>query len=176
LIILLERPIKVGDRIAIENLAGDVVRIAGRSTWIQTNDNVIIIVPNSEFISSRVTNLTANERTVRFGLKVGVSYASDPEEVRAVLVQTAKSHPDVLQDPPPDVVFTGFGDSSLDFELRVWTTKRLQTPQVLRSDLYFSIFRVFRERRIEIPFPQRDLHLRSAAVPLPVDAKVASLD
>ena len=171
LIILMERPLKVGDRIEIENLTGDVVRIAGRSTWVRTNENVVIIVPNSEFVSNRVTNLTANDRQVRFSIQLGVSYSSDPKQVREVLIRAAQEHPDVLKEPPPDVIFTGFGDSSLDFELRVWTVAQVQTPQILRSDLYFSIFSAFREHGIEIPFPQRDLHLRSVSATIPLETK-----
>jgi small-conductance mechanosensitive channel len=169
LILLVERPIKVGDRIEIGNLNGDVDHIAARSTWIRTNDNIVIIVPNSEFITGRVTNWTANDRSIRFALPVGVSYSSDPENVRELLLEVAQEHPDVLADPAPDVRFVGFGNSSLDFELRVWTTRQVRTPQVLRSDLYFTIFRSFREHGIEIPFPQRDLHIRSVAQPIPLD-------
>ena len=161
LILLVERPIKVGDRIEIGDLNGDVIRIAGRSTWVRTNDNIVIIVPNSEFVSSRVTNWTANDQRIRLGMKVGVAYGSDPEVVRDILLATAKSHPDVLVDPPPAVRFTGFGDSSLDFDLRIWTVTQTKTPQMLKSDLYFAVFRAFRENGIEIPFPQRDVHLRS---------------
>jgi len=168
LILLVERPIKVGDRVEVGDVNGDVVRIAARSTWVRTNANVVIIVPNSEFTSNRVTNWTANDRQVRFSLPVGVAYGSDPERVREILVQIARKHPDVLQQPEPDVVFLGFGDSALDFELRVWTISQVQTPRVLLSDLYFAIFRAFREHGIEIPFPQRDLHLKSVAVPLPI--------
>jgi len=147
---------------------GDVVRIAARSTWVRTNDNVVIIIPNSEFINSHVTNWTANDRQVRFPIPLGVSYGSDPEQVRAVLEEVARAHPDVLTDPPPEVIFTGFGDSSLDFELRVWTITRVQWPRILRSEIYFMIFKAFKEHGIEIPFPQRDLHLRSVDSPIPV--------
>ena len=168
LILLVERPIKVGDRIEIQTLTGDVVKIAGRSTWVRTNDNVVIIVPNSEFISQRVTNWTANDRRVRIALPVGTAYSSDPEGVRLRLLEAARQHPDVLTEPAPDVVFVGFGDSSLDFELRVWTLSQVRTPQVLRSELYFAIFRIFKREGIEIPFPQRDVHLRSIAGPIVV--------
>ena len=166
LILLMERPIKVGDRVEIEKLTGDVERIAARSTWVRTNDNVVIIVPNSEFTSKRVTNWTANDRRVRLTLPVGTSYSSDPEKVRRLLLRVAGEHPDVLAAPPADVVFTAFGDSSLDFELRVWTTSQTRTPQILKSDLYFSIFSLFKQEDIELPFPQRDLHLRSISVPI----------
>ena len=166
IILLAERPIKVGDRVEIENLAGDVIQIAARSTWVRTNDNVVIIVPNSEFTSQRVTNWTANDRCVRITIPVGTSYSSDPEEVRQLLTKVAAGHADVLADPAPDVIFTDFGDSSLDFELRVWTINQVRTPQILKSDLYFSIFKQFQQAGIEIPFPQRDLHLRSISMPI----------
>jgi len=162
-ILLVERPIKVGDRVEVGDLNGDIVRIAARSTWVRTNDNVVIIVPNSDFISNRVTNWTANDRRVRIRLPVSVSYSSDPPAVRAVLLHIADGLPAVLKDPKPDVVFLGFGDSSLDFELRVWTEDSLRTPQILKSDLYFRIFQAFTENGIEIPFPQRDIHVRSVA-------------
>ncbi len=168
LILLVERPIKVDDRVEIENLTGDVVKIAARSTWVRTNDNVVIIVPNSEFTSKRVTNWTANDRCVRISLSIGTSYSSDPQQVKQLLLQVAGRHPDVLSNPAPDVIFTDFGDSSLDFELRVWTTNQVRTPQILKSDLYFSIFSLFKQEGIEIPFPQRDLHLRSISVPIPL--------
>ncbi len=165
LILLLEQPIKLGDRIEVGNTYGDVVRLRGRSTWIRTNDNLVIIVPNSEFIDQRVTNWTANDRRVRIALPVGVSYNSNPKVVREVILAIAQSHPDVLADPEPEVIFLDFGDSSLDFELRVWTIQQVQTPARLKSDLYFALFDAFRERGIEIPFPQRDLHVRSISEP-----------
>jgi len=168
LILLLERPIKVGDRVQAENLNGDVIRIGARATWIRTNDNIVVIVPNSDFIAKPVINWTAVERQVRFSIPLGVSYGSDPQQVREVLMEAARRDPDVLDSPPPDVVFTEFGDSSLNFELRVWTRTKIQMPNVLRSNLYFEVFRAFREHNIEIPFPQRDLHLRSVDVPLPI--------
>jgi small-conductance mechanosensitive channel len=168
LVLLVERPIKLGDRVEVGGILGDIVRMAARSTWVRTNDNVVIIVPNSEFTASRVVNWTANDRRVRFSLDVGVSYGSDPSKVREILLATARSHPEVLTDPPPDVLFLGFGDSAINFELRVWTIGQVQTPKILVSDLYFAIFKTFREQGIEIPFPQRDLHLKSISRPIPV--------
>lgn len=165
LILLLEQPIKLGDRIQVGNTYGDVVRLRGRSTWIRTNENVVIIVPNSEFINQSVTNWTANDRQVRISLPLGVSYGSDPGVVRDVLIAAARKHADVLAEPSPEVIFIEFGDSSLNFQLRVWTTKHVQTPTRLKSDLYFAIFETFRKEGIEIPFPQRDLHIRSIAEP-----------
>jgi small-conductance mechanosensitive channel len=165
LILLVEHPIKLGDRVEVGGTNGDVVRIAARSTWVRTNDNVVIIIPNAEFVSNRVTNWTANDRQVRFRVPVGVSYGSDPDGVRDVLTGVALANPDVLRDPPPEVRFVEFGDSSLNFELRVWTVSRVQTPNVLTSDLNFAIFRAFREHGIEIPFPQRDVHVKEFPTP-----------
>lgn len=160
LILLLERPIKVGDRIEVGNLNGDVVRIGGRSTWVRTNDNLIIIVPNAEFTTGRVTNWTANDRRVRFSFPVGVAYASDVEEVRKILLAIAERHADVLEDPVPEVLLSSFGDSSINFELRVWTITQIQTPGRLQSDLYFAIVREFAANNISIPFPQRDVYIK----------------
>lgn len=168
LILLIERPIKVGDRIEVGDLTGDIVRIGARSTWVSTNDNIIIIVPNADFIANRVTNWTANDRRVRISIALGVGYSSDPGLVRELLLKVAESRHEILTEPHPDVIFSGFGDNSLNFELRVWTMERLRTPQVLKSDLYYDIFRVFGEHRIELPFPQRDIHVRSIEASLPV--------
>ncbi|UCD47619.1 MAG: mechanosensitive ion channel, partial [Deltaproteobacteria bacterium] len=168
IVLLMERPIQVGDRVEVGETNGDVVRIAARSTWIRTNDNVVMIIPNSEFINNRVTNWTANDRQVRFSVPLGVSYKSDPEVVRDVLMEVADKHPDVLTIPEPEVVFTGFGDSSLNFVLHVWTVTRVQYPRILASEIYFMLFKAFKEHGIEIPFPQRDLHVKSVSVPIPV--------
>jgi small-conductance mechanosensitive channel len=146
LILLIEQPIRMGDRIETGDTLGDVVRIAARSTWVRTNDNVIIIVPNNEFINNSVTNWTANDPNVRVSLPVGVGYSSDPEEVRKVLLEAAAAHPLVLKEPKPDVIFTDYGDNSINFALRVWTAERAHTPLVLKSDLYFAIFKLFAER------------------------------
>lgn len=168
LILLIEQPIRIGDRVETAKTLGDVVRIGARSTWVKTNDNVVIIVPNNEFINNSVTNWTANDPTVRVGVPVGVGYNSDPEQVRELMLATARAIPDVLATPPPDVVFTDYGDNSLNFLLRVWTSTRSHTPYILKSDLYFALFKVFSEHKIELPFPQRDLHVRSFDVPVQV--------
>lgn len=168
LVLLFEQPVRMGDRVEVGGVLGDVVKMAARSVWIRTNENVVIIVPNSEFTSNRVTNWTANDRLVRFSIPLGVSYDSDPEKVRQIVLRAALKHPDVLGNPAPEFLFQDFGDSALNFELRVWTETQVQTPKVLSSDLYFSIFQAFRENGIEIPFPQRDLHLKSISGPIPV--------
>jgi small-conductance mechanosensitive channel len=143
---------------------GGVVKSSPRATTVVTNDNIAIIVPSSEFISSSVTNWNHSDRNVRLRIPVGVAYSSDPEVVRALLVEVANTHQGVLKQPPPDVVFLGFGDSSLDFELRVWTIEYITQSFILRSDLYFSMWNKLKEKRIEIPFPQRDLHIRSGVM------------
>jgi len=161
LIILFERPIKVGDRIEVGDISGDVVNISMRATTVVTNDNISVIVPNSDFISSRVINWSHNDRNVRFNVEVGVSYNEDPEKIKNILLSVANDNSAVLKNPEPDVIFTEFGDSSLNFNLRVWTTELIQKPHTLRSQLYFEIFKRFREEGIEIPFPQRDLHIKN---------------
>jgi small-conductance mechanosensitive channel len=158
LILLIERGVKVGDRIEVSNLLGDVKQIGARTTWVQTNDNVVILVPNSE-LTARVTNWTAHGHLARFSLDVGVAYTSDPEGVRDALIEVALANEGVLKEPAPDVVFVGFGDSALNFQLRVWTSRHLRTPQTLKSELYFAIFRRFREEGIEIPFPQHEIRV-----------------
>lgn len=162
LIILLERPIKVGDRIEVGGgVAGDVVDISMRATTIVTNDNISIIVPNSEFISKTVINWSHTNRQVRFNFPVRVAYKEDPERIRRLLVDLAMRHPGVLKDPPPDVLFVAHGDNALEFNLRVWTQEFVDRPGVLKSQLYYRIFAAFREQGVEIPFPQHDVHIKS---------------
>lgn len=160
LIILLERPVKVGDRIEVGDVAGDVVDISMRATTIITNDNISIIVPNSEFISGTVINWSHTDRSVRFNFPVGVAYREDPEVVRKVLLEIALNNSGVLKDPKPDVLFSEFSDSAMKFNLRVWTRDYINRPGVLKSQLYYEIARRFREKGIEIPLPQRDVRIR----------------
>lgn len=176
LILLIEQPIRMGDRIETSNTLGDVVKIAARSTWVRTNDNVVMIIPNNTFINDAVTNWTANDPNVRINLPVGVGYNSDPDKVREILLAAADAHPDVLKTPKPDVIFTDYGDNSINFKLRVWTCQHAHTPQILKSDLYFALFRQFNAAGIELPFPQRDLHLRSSDIPLPFPGPAAKED
>jgi small-conductance mechanosensitive channel len=162
LILLAERPIKVGDRIDVAGTGGRVERIGARSTTIVTNDNITMIVPNAEFVTQRVTNWSHGDPRVRFRIPVGVAYGSDLEVVQRALVEVGAAHPAVLEEPPPTVFFDGFGDSSLNLELAVWSRDMAHNPRRLRSDLNFAIDAAFRRHGIVIPFPQRDLHLRSA--------------
>jgi len=161
LIILFEQPIKVGDRIEVGDVSGDVIKISARSTMIVTNDNISIIVPNSQFIDSQVINWSHNDRNIRFNFPVGVAYKEDPEKIKKILIETAKANPGVLNTPEPDVLFDSYGDNSINFILRVWSSEYINRPKVLKSQLYYVIFRRFNEEGVEIPFPQRDLHLRT---------------
>ncbi|MBE0598188.1 MAG: mechanosensitive ion channel, partial [Desulfuromonadales bacterium] len=139
---------------------GRVISIGLRSTVIETFDGSELIVPNSLLISEKVTNWTLTTTKARVVMPVGVAYGSDLEVVLRILKEVSGSHPLVLAEPGPSPIFVGFGDSSLDFELRCWIAdvdKRL----IVRSDLGQLIDRRFREEGVEIPFPQRDLHLRS---------------
>ncbi len=165
LIILLERPIKVGDKVKVQGVSGKVVEIGARSTLIHTRDDIAIIVPNSQFISEQVVNESFSGEQIRLHLEVGVSYSSDPEKVKEILMEIAKEHPMILNDPESRVFFKNFGDSSLDFVLTIWV-RELWYYERIMSDLRFAVMRKFKENKIEIPFPQRDLHLRSSDINL----------
>ncbi|MEK7685172.1 MAG: mechanosensitive ion channel domain-containing protein [Verrucomicrobiota bacterium] len=167
LIILAERPITIGDRIEVGNVVGQVTKISLRSTTVVTNDNITIIVPNSDFISSRVINWSHGDPRVRLRLPVGVAYGTNLELLQRVLLEVARDHPKVLRQPEPALLFIGFGESALDFELAVWTSEMTFAPRRFRSELYFAIEKKLRENNIQIPFPQRDLHLRSGTFVLP---------
>lgn len=160
LILLFERPIKVGDMIMLDSEWAIVRSIGLRSTTIETFDLSEIIVPNSDLVSQKVTNWTLSNEQSRVVVPVGVAYGSDVALVLSLLKGCAEKHPKVLDAPIPSVIFVAFGDSSLDFELRAWVANvkdRLST----RSDLLQAIDAEFRKANVEIPFPQRDLHLRS---------------
>lgn len=161
LILLLERPIKVGDRVTVNETEGDVENINMRSTTIRTLNNISIIVPNSDFISSPVINWSHGDSKIRVDLDIGVSYNSDLDLVIKVLKEIALNNKDVLKWPEPEVHLREFGDSAWNMKLRVWIPDPKKHYYV-RSEINCEIVRKFRENNIEIPFPQRDLHLRSS--------------
>ncbi|HXH28844.1 MAG TPA: mechanosensitive ion channel domain-containing protein [Candidatus Polarisedimenticolia bacterium] len=165
LIILLERPIQVGDRIQVGALNGRVVRINFRATEVLTNDNIAVIVPNSEFISQQVINWSHGGNWIRIRVPVGVAYGSDVEQVRRALLEAAGSVGAMLKNPPPHVRLTDFGDSSINFELLGYTSELLHQRGQFISLVNFAVHAALKRHGIQIPFPQRDLHLRSA-VPL----------
>ena len=174
LVILAERPITIGDRVEVAGVIGQVQKINARSTVVVTNDNIATIVPNQKFIDSPITNWTYGDPRVRFRLPVGVAYGSDVEKVRDTLIAAARANAQALSDPAPSVFFVGFGESSLDFELVVWSDEMSHRPRRFRSDLNFAIEKNLREAGIEIPFPQRDLHIRSGV--LKMDSLTKSRD
>ena len=161
IIILAERPIAIGDRIEVAGIAGRVTKIQLRSTTVDTNDNITMIVPNADFISNTVTNWSHGDPKVRIRVPVGVAYATDLKLLQNLLLEAALEHPKALRDPKPVVLFTEFGDNSLNFELAVWTQEMTATPIHFTSEMNFIIEEKLRENGIEIPFPQRDLHVRS---------------
>jgi small-conductance mechanosensitive channel len=132
-----------------------------RASRVRTLDGIDLIVPNADFISSRVANWTLADHARRVSLPVGVAYGTQPQRVLELLDRVARAHPEVLDSPEPEVLFRGFGDSSLDFELRVWTDGRLIYR--VQSDVAVATWDALAEAGIEIPFPQRDLHLRSVS-------------
>ena len=162
IILLFERPIKAGDFVSVGDVEGFVRKISIRATEIETLDNQDMLIPNSELISGRVTNWVLHNPYGRLIVKIGVAYGSDIEKVAAILEDSANQHEQVISDgraSPPKALFMGFGDSSLDFELRVRITDIKRRYDVL-SDLNFSINQRFASEKIVIPFPQRDLHIR----------------
>jgi len=159
LLLLIERPIKEGDWIVTAGHHGTVKRISVRSTEIETFDRASVIVPNAELVAQPVENWTHKNRVARIIVPVGVAYGSDTEKVRDILLACAENNPQLLKYPAPQVLFQQFGESSLDFELRCFV-KDTDYFIIAKSDLNFAIDKAFREAGIEIPFPQRDLHLR----------------
>lgn len=166
LIILFERPISVGDRVMVNEIEGDVMEINIRSTMVRTVNNISIIVPNSEFVSKDVINYSHGDSTYRLDINVGVAYGSDLDNVLNALKEVADTSSDVMKRPEPEVHLIEFGESSWNMQLRAWIEDVKNYPRI-RNELNQAIVRTFRKYDIEIPFPQRDLHVRSS-VKLPL--------
>jgi potassium efflux system protein len=167
LILLFERPIRVDDTVEVGGLVGTVRRIGARSSTIQTFQGAEVIVPNSNLIANQVINWTLSSPWRRVDIPVGVAYGTDPEEVIKLLVGVANAYPGVMRSPEPSAFFLGFGDSALNFELRFWAARQEIWFQ-LKSDVSVAVGRALAAAGIEIPFPQRDLHVRS------IDASTAA--
>jgi potassium efflux system protein len=163
LILLIERPVQKGDFVVVGEVVGTVTEIEMRATKVVSRDGVAMIVPNSEFISARVVNQSHPTSRKRVQVRIGVAYGSDTSLVRDTLLAIALEHPRVLHDPPPVVFFRNFGESTLDFDLAVWLDHPEPEP-IVTSDLRFAIDRVFREKKIELPVPQREVRLRAKDV------------
>lgn len=159
IIILLEKPLKLGDRIEVGTVAGNVQNISVRATTIVTNDNVSIIVPNSEFISKQVINWSHSGNRVRVSISVPVSYACDAALIEKLLLQVADNEPGVLKSPAPKVQLTEFAESGLRFSLQVWTQEYTDRLGVIKSLLNFGVLRIFNENKIRMPYPQREVHI-----------------
>ncbi len=166
LMLLLEQHIKVGDRITVGDTEGDVTEINIRSTTIRSLNNIAIVVPNSEFISSTVINWSHGDPKTRLEIDVGVSYNSNLEQVMESLLAAAKEHPLILSNPAPKAWLMSFGDSAWNMRLLVWVGDP-QGRRQIQSDINCAIVKNFRKNNVEIPFPQRDLHVRTP-LPLPV--------
>jgi potassium efflux system protein len=163
-ILLFERPIRIGDWVRlVDDMEGRVETISLRSTVIITNENLAVIVPNSKLVQNKFVNYSFGEPVVRLNIPIGVAYGSDLEKVSIALLEAARSVDRVLNTPEPQVHFSGFGDSSIDLQIRVWIDKP-RDHTTIRSDVNFAVERAFRKHNIEIPFPQRDLHLRTGSL------------
>jgi potassium efflux system protein len=174
LVMVFERPVQVGDFVDFGQGMGTIARIGARGTEIRTLDHVTIIVPNSRFLENEVTNWSHGNPVSRIRLPVGVAYKSNPERVREALLEACQQNKQILKAPAPQVFFTGFGDSALLFELLVWIAQPSRQV-IIRSDLYFAIEASLRRHKIEIPFPQRDLHIRSGSLPIAMSHETEEL-
>lgn len=156
--ILIDQSVHVGDIIELDGKVGRVEEIKLRTTRATTADNKVLVIPNHLYLTNSLYNWTQNGTTTREGINVGVAYGSDVQLVKQLLLQVASAHPLVIQEPPPAVLFTDFGDSSLNFRL-VFTLNDSFNARFPQSDMRFEIDRLFRENNITIPFPQRDIHI-----------------
>lgn len=163
LILLVERPIQVGDSIEVGDVVGDVTEIRARATVLRTGDDVYLIVPNSKLVSDTIVNRSFRQGRVREHIPVSVSPDSDPADVEAALLEAAAGSESILADPAPRVWFRGFGESALEFELLGWTSKMLHSSGELRSELNHRIYEALRSRGIEIPSPHLDVRVQSGA-------------
>ena len=159
IILLVERPIKIGDRVQVGEIDGDVVDISIRATTIITNDNIAIIVPNSEFVSSTVINWSHNDRHIRFRIKTKAALHSDPRTVEKALLEAAAEYPGALKEPIPVVIFDSYGEHSQNYWLWVWTEEYVNKPSVFRSEMNFVIHEKLKKYGVEVPLPQREIRL-----------------
>ncbi|MBL4755030.1 MAG: mechanosensitive ion channel [Flavobacteriales bacterium] len=163
LILLFEGTIKVGEVVEVDGIVGRVIRIGLRTSELETRDNIMMIIPNSRFTSETVINWSHNQQFTRFRISVGVAYGSDTKLVRSVLLECAEEHNYVAKKPQPRVRFIDFGDSSLNFELLFFSDNMFRIERV-KSDIRFMVDQKFRSNGIQIPFPQRDIHIISDPV------------
>ncbi len=160
IILLIERNLKIDDVIQLEDgIVGRVVNIGIRTSEIRSRDDIIMIIPNSHFVNDRIINWSHIEQTTRFNIKVGVAYGSDVRLVEKVLIECALSNDKIQKSPKPIVRFDDFGESSLDFIIFFWANHLFEIERI-KSDIRFEINDAFIKNNIEIPFPQRDVHMK----------------
>jgi small-conductance mechanosensitive channel len=164
LILLFERPVRVGDAVQIGDVQGEVRRIGIRATTVRAWEGAEVIVPNSQLVAERVTNWTPADYRRRLDIPVNVAYGSAPDKVIQVLTEVAQSHPDVVASPVPVALFLGFGDSALQFQLRAWTS-RLDRHLMVRSELGVAVYGALRDAGFSIPFPQQEVRIHPPALP-----------
>lgn len=164
LVLLVARPLRPGDRIQLGDLEGDVREIRAYSTIVVTQDDAAVILPNSELLQNQLINWTLTGERRRIKVPVGVHYDSDPLQVRDALLEVVAESEHVLPSPEAEVRLVGFGDSSVDFELVVWTSSMVFFPMRLISDLNYAIFAKLKSAEITIPYPQRDLHFKTSTL------------
>ncbi|WP_323271091.1 mechanosensitive ion channel family protein [Synechococcus sp. CCY9201] len=172
LVIIFEQPIRVGDFVEIGDLQGTVQRVNLRSTEVLTLDRIAIIVPNSEFLESRVVNWSHGSTTSRLQVPLGVAYGSDPQQVTQALCEACADVDGILKEPEPQVFFQGFGDNALNFHLLIWINQPLRQYEII-SALNYRIEAVMRQYGITIPFPQRTLHLSEGALQLQLPTELS---
>jgi len=165
IILLMDKSIKPGDVIAVGDSYGWVNSLGARCISVLTRDGKEHLIPNENLITQTVENWSYSDRKVRLHIAIGVSYNSDIHQVRKLLLQAVDEHARVLKIPEPRCLITGFGDSSIDFEIRAWIFDPQEGLTNLKSDIFYRVWDLFKENNIEIPFPQRDIHIRQAATP-----------
>lgn len=166
-ILLMDRSIKQGDVITVGDSYGWVVRLGPRYIVVRTRDGVEKLIPNANLITSEITNWSHSDRAVRVHIKVGVSYDADPYMVRDLLLRVAASSPRVIKKPEPNVLFVAFGESALEFELRIWINDPEEGIESVRSAIRFEIWKAFKDNGIQIPYPQRDVHIKGPSPTAP---------
>ncbi|MBL0340241.1 MAG: mechanosensitive ion channel [Bacteroidetes bacterium] len=162
IVILLERPVKLGDRIEVGGTSGDVVSISARATTVVTNDGISVIIPNSELISTRVTNWSLTGKMVRFKIPIPVPYGTDQDLIVKLLLEVAKEDPNVAKEPATSIRLKEFAPSSIIFELVIWTSKLMQRQGMMRSRMNMAIYRKFNENGIAMPFPQMEVSMKDS--------------
>lgn len=173
IIILFERPIRVGDTVTVGEISGTVSKIRIRATWITAFNRQELIVPNKEFVTGRLVNWTLSDQVLRLEVPVGIAYGSDVALAKRLMLEVARNHPLVMDDPEPKVYFFGFGDSSLNFELRVHTID--ESFLEVKDAMHVGIDEAFRAHGVEIPFPQRDLHVKSIPEGMRVERQITDV-